>query len=216
MFRIFVILLLVTGSAPATADQQPSSDLMPPWCEYVSSFSQSRQLAALPVPLQSSGRMLFSCKAGLIWQTTEPIVEAIVYTKTGSNFKVGNEANVSELTDLIHGNMSNFLLAIMAGDFSALEQRFVIASQKGETVLTPKDETTARFLQTIRITKTDDGATVRLVDGRQQVTTMVMSAAAELNDLELSSCQMALGNDGPACAALLFPGQVAAGLTSRR
>lgn len=212
-------VLLVTALLWVTATHATDSGddtLKPESCQFVATYTQSREIKAIPAPLTSTGNMLYDCNQGLIWQTLEPAPGSIVYTTAGEHFRIDADNSVQGLNDLINLKMAALLLAMMDGDFSGLAAQFNLARKPGQVTLTPREDTTARFLRQIDVLSGDNGTTITLVDGNAQHTVINMDAARPLEGLDPEGCSEALGGAESACRALFSPGQVAAGLTPDR
>lgn len=217
-FRVGADETLPPTTPPATHDvvDQSSQPLARPPCEYTAAFSQARSVSGIPVPLKSTGRVLFSCHHGMIWQTDEPVRETIVYTLDDTHFSINGNNDARQLNDLIHRNMASLLLPMMAGDLSALEQRFIVSRDDDAILVRPRDEGTARFLKQIRIVESGDKADIAMIDGRDQTTSISVFGIAPLDSLDLERCRADPGGSALGCEALLFPQELAATLTSDR
>ena len=117
--------------------------------EMSGTFSQARQLAVLPLPLESSGNFRFDRQEGLVWQTLEPDDATLLITEQGV-FQNNSETALSGSSGL-----AAVLLAIFSGQLERLSQQFSINTsgslQDWQLLLTPLSESVAAHIESIRI-----------------------------------------------------------------
>ena len=202
-----ILCLLTTGHAVA--------DNAPP-CKYAAEFTQSRMVSGLPVPLVSTGALLVDCEQGLVWQTTDPIRQSIIYTATPHHFRVTDGREVDLLDDLVNRNMATTLLPMLGGNLEALDGQFDISEAGNTIALAPRDSATRRFLKQIEAVQETNGAVVTILDGNDLTTTITISDLQSLDVVDNARCETTLSDGEAACRALLFPAETAAGLVSDR
>lgn len=157
LFRVISLIMLCvilpTGYAA-------SLDTLPQQCHFSSQFKQTKKLSSLPVPLISSGKMYFSCQAGLIWETQEPIQESLILTRSDYHFKqLINSNNQSEtemevLDSIEIRYLSRLLIGLMSSDKEYINRTFQVNNINTLTVeLTPKGNFLSKAIKTVRIEK---------------------------------------------------------------
>lgn len=108
-------------------------------------FEQQRQLAGFSKPMISRGRFTVARERGALWLTDSPFSSQLILTRDTLIQKSG--ASVSQKLDAKQEPalraINGVLFALLAGDLSALEQRFAIqgeTSARGWSLrLTPRD-----------------------------------------------------------------------------
>jgi hypothetical protein len=104
--------------------QQSSIDIPQPPCKYTASFKQERNFDELENPVVSTGRFLFSCNRGLLWEVHIPIPDTRVYTKARLNFRIKRNAEVTQLHNIAESHTANLLLNFLGGNTEALKKDF--------------------------------------------------------------------------------------------
>lgn len=128
-------------------------------------FQERRTFAALSEPLLSRGQLLYRRPAYLEKRTDWPQPERMVVDGPYLSVTEANDAprvidlrGQPELRAMIDG-----LRSPLAGDLAALQDRFSIAAAGSLAAwsldLKPRDDRTARFLRSLRLTGRDDSIT---------------------------------------------------------
>lgn len=93
-----------------------------------SEFVQLKTLPSLNKPLQSSGIMLFSKQAGVLWRLQKPVAADLVVTSTKMLQKTARTQSELSLARSPYGSAATLLLQLMSGNESAVKQAFSIQS----------------------------------------------------------------------------------------
>ncbi len=112
-------------------------------------FTQTKNMASLPLPLESAGTFNYSKQEGVIWRTTEPLQSVLNISAAGLRFDNGAAVPGSSV-------LAETLLGIFTGDLSNLAQYFSTeVSGKLEDwkiVLAPQSKTVAEQVTKITMT----------------------------------------------------------------
>lgn len=96
-------------------------------------FEQQRQLAGFSKPMLSRGRFTVARERGALWLTDSPFSSQLILTRDALIQK--NGASVSQRLDASQEPalraINSVLFALLAGDLSALEQRFTLQGEVG-------------------------------------------------------------------------------------
>ncbi len=116
------------------------------------SFTQKKNIAGLPLPLQSAGLFNYSKQEGVVWRTTEPLQSVLNISTAGLRFDNGAAVPGSSV-------LAETLLGIFTGDLSNLAQYFS-TEVSGEPadwkiVLTPQSKMVAEQVTQITMTGAD-------------------------------------------------------------
>lgn len=93
-----------------------------------SEFVQLKTLPSLNKPLQSSGIMLFSKQAGVLWRLQKPVAADLVVTSTKMLQKTARTQSELSLARSPYGSAATLLLQLMSGNEAAVKQAFSIQS----------------------------------------------------------------------------------------
>lgn len=180
--RSLLLLPLLTLSSPVRADETLLGTLMARLAavpERRAAFRETRVFAALSMPLESRGRLLYRRPGYLEKQTDWPQPERLVVdgpwltlTEATDAPRVVDLRGQPELRAMIDG-----LRAPLAGDLAVLQERFrmnAAGSLAAWTLdMTPRDERAARFLRSLHLAGRDDWiAEIRLVQANGDEQTM--------------------------------------------
>jgi len=130
LLRLFYISLscAIFYSLTAFAVNDKPLDELPNHCYFSSQIEQKKILATLPVPLISIGKIYFSCEAGLIWHTNQPVEETLIFTTKTYQFKQDSKSTVEILNNQQTSFLSKLLLGIMSGDQEYINNNFTVNS----------------------------------------------------------------------------------------
>lgn len=206
----WLALAAVTGVA--LADQADIAAELPPapGCHYRAGFIQQRTLPSLPVPLASSGSLLFACDLGLVWHTATPIEETLVYTIGATHFRIDGAGRTEPLQGLVHDFMADLLLGLMAGDGSAVTRHFTLETvvPGAAWLLTPRGAATAEFINGIGLALADGAMTITVDGARGDRVSIATSAAETVADFDPEQCVNLVPAPQAACRALGSPDAV--------
>ncbi|KFZ30852.1 hypothetical protein IDSA_07160 [Pseudidiomarina salinarum] len=118
-------------------------------------FEQTRTIQGLPRPLISKGTLNIS-EDNIEWRTTHPVQQLLVVSAEGivdkhsdTNFR-GSEI------------IARLLMAVLSGDVKKIERNFYYAIRQPCIELKPRNESVARFIQSIESCGSPKLDTIRL------------------------------------------------------
>ena len=170
-------------NAPAEAELLTS--IFPSGCHFSGHFKQSKAMQGLPAPLTSKGDFYYSCDLGLVWHTSEPFSEAILYINGIKNFRADDDGNLVPLSGVAKYIMSNIFVRLLKGDTSYFTEEFAISQEEqGNLLLLPESETMQRGLKAIRISKHGDtssplAVSINVTDTTGQGTSVIIDNIQE-------------------------------------
>lgn len=176
MTKISLALLFSFISTCVFADDfdfiRPSS------CTFSGTFSQSKSLRGLTIPLKSEGHFYYHCEQGVVWKTFAPIQETLVFRKVldshTPSFRVEGEQVIvlkSRQTKLI-GELMNGLIG---ADANYINEQFTINHRNSDLILLPKKRRINRAIKRIELSliNTDQSSSqlqISMLDRNQQWT----------------------------------------------
>lgn len=114
-------------------------------------FEQQKQVAVLPVPLNSSGRFQFEQGKGVVWELLAPVQNKLELTSKGINF--GNEQQVSSAQQAGVEVVAKIFMGVIAGELDTLKDYFVVTAEGDSTKwvlhLTPHSANLAAYIKRI-------------------------------------------------------------------
>lgn len=199
LFILGVLTLISFTTNIKTANSQtraltPESthlqNILPNHCRFAGTFTQSKNLAGLPVPLHSSGTFLFDCELGLVWHTQQPVPETRVYTQQDLHFQIDANDEIENKDSVIQLYIADLLLGIMSADHDFIANNFSLITQQikasqhekeGEpesenksatnsVTLQPTSALLKKGLNSIRLHKTAQQLALNLLDNKNQHT----------------------------------------------
>lgn len=200
---------LLTTATWGSTDAGQLANMLPNSCLFVAEFVQKRQLPALPTPLKSDGLLFFNCHQGLIWQTLNPIDEAVIYTSQKRYFRSDGKT-FEHLNGPVHDHLAKLLLSLMGADTKVLLQQFAVATdeQQGSLTLTPLDSGLQRALTEIQLISTTSGQTIHIANKNKQTTEIQLLNIKNLSEKDekqfKQTCLKAVGRP-QACSLLAAP-----------
>ena len=151
---------LAMADENGTAEEQLLASVFPSGCNFSGQFNQQKAMQGLPVPLNSNGDFFYSCDLGLVWHTSEPFSEAVLYVNSTNNFRAEDDGALTPLSGVARYVMSNIFVRLLKGDTGYFTDEFAISQEDaGDLVLLPESEMMRKGLQAIRISKTGDDTT---------------------------------------------------------
>lgn len=200
-----------------SAEKQLLSAVFPKTCHFSGLFVQKKEIQGLAFPLQSSGDFLFSCDLGLIWNTTAPFNEALLYANAKTNYKVDEHGNIEEMSGTTRYVMSRFFLRLLNGDADYFAQEFkVTLTEDGSgTILTPESDFMKKGIEGILIENfnPDEKAlslNVKITDATGQATHITIKSIVEYSldgrTEAYKQCKVLYPNPSKWCRLLRSPG----------
>ena len=159
MMRSYGAALILLISVASTLTAASDDDLLTQLAEraranatVTGSFTQQKNIAGLPLPLESAGLFNYSKQEGVVWRTTEPLQSVLNISAAGLRFDNNKAVPGSSV-------LAETLLGIFTGDLSNLAQYFStdVSGKPADwkIVLTPQSETVAEQVTQITMTGAD-------------------------------------------------------------
>lgn len=135
-------------------------DYLPDHCVFTGEFSQEKTRPSLPIPINTSGQLYFSCQDGIIWQNNSPDAakETLIFTNKEFHFRA-NKNKYSDLEVLNSTEIYSFaslLLALMSADKAYLNKSFTSSIQEDVLIMKPKSFFLKKALASVTVKKVDD------------------------------------------------------------
>lgn len=160
----FGMLFFLSSLCLATTDKKNDSQtlenelrsLMPTECVFSTQFTQTKKTT--PFTLTSNGILFYSCDYGLLWKSTTPFIETLIYKKNSLNFRIEEDGTREKLTSIAHRNLGKFLLHLLDGNVAYFFDAFDVTKETKETkdatelLLTPKNKHMKKAIQSISLT----------------------------------------------------------------
>ncbi|MFL0798863.1 MAG: hypothetical protein K6L80_00320 [Agarilytica sp.] len=186
--RIFHITsFFITISLSITGISLPLEKMIPETCYASGTYAQSKTLEGIKSPLNSSGRFIFSCKAGLIWGTESPISETLIYTSNGKQFTIDDD-HAKPINNRAHQHIGKLLNGIIGGNAQYLKKYFTESTSSNNTVLTPKNRRMKKFISSITLRKQHDTSIISIDLLPEQRLVLEISDTKNYDTLDLHSC----------------------------
>ncbi len=172
-------LALLACSTIATANDLPLNDTA---CEFLGTFQQEKFIAELDAPLNSSGQFYHHCRHGVIWSTTEPIIETLVMRKTGKGFLL-NDTGMTKLKSRQGKFISKLLNSLMSNDQDTLRRQFAITElAKDRYQLIPVKPSLKRGIKRIELFFNEPSLSVSVTDRNAQKTQITSTQTSKFGD----------------------------------
>lgn len=161
---VWMFTVLGNTAAVAAQDEKAEASLLsaifPSNCSFSGLFSQQKAISGVPAPLKSAGDFFYACDLGLVWHTSEPFSEAVLYVNSTNNFKAEDDGTLTPLSGVARYVMSNIFVPLLQGETSYFTQEFTVSQEdNGSILLLPESETMQKGLQAIRISRADETST---------------------------------------------------------
>jgi len=196
--------------------------LMPTKCVFSTQFTQVKKTSLFT--LTSSGTLFYSCDYGLLWKSTTPFIETLIYKKNTLNFRIEEDNTRERLTSMAHRNLGKFLLHLLDGDvtyfFDAFDVTFNVKTETNNhsgLLLTPKSKFMKKAIQSISLTMLPDPEPVtntkpllrlgiRINHANEDITDITIDNIITFqpeNDTQLDIfCTKTVGKNNDACKTL--------------
>lgn len=164
-------------------------------CQFAGTFKQVKQLEGIDLGIVSNGVFFHHCNKGVIWSTTEPLLETLVMRRDGKGFVVSNNEQ-NQLESRQGKFLSSLLNSLMSGDQNAIEKQFKLStSETGVITLTPKKRSLKRAIKSINVERSLDAKSVNIIIiDRHLQKTAINSTQTEMysNDSVLKNCKLSI------------------------
>ena len=211
---LFSLLLFCPGVAALGAALGASLEpFVNSECRFGGEFQQRKTIPGLPHVLESGGRYLFDCEAGIIWRTARPIRETLVFTFDGRHYQVADDGAVTSKEGRVQAFIGELMLTMISGAEQRLRREFELAATGERTlVLVPKTRHLRRALDHVKLRRLADardglpaGVAVDIVDRNQQIVAVIAEVDRVYRSAQAfaSHCATAVGNHGATVCRLL-------------
>lgn len=190
LFRSIFLTLLLSGGVllPSAAATASSTAFLPSQCYMSGSYTQLRELEGLDSAIETTGKFLYSCEHGLIWQTRTPEPELLIYTRSKQNYLVHPDHKVEATQSRAHRYLGSLLNNLIGGDSNKIDKDFSSEVNDQSLTLSPKKRAMKRFLKTIRISRHEHKTHITLQHKNETQTEITVYAVTPLDALEQSHC----------------------------
>jgi len=219
-FVLMAIVPLLCTSNSASADsllpsllidpQKQSHDAQQPPCKYTGDFKQERTFEELNKPVVSTGRFLFSCNRGLLWEVRKPIADTRVYSTAQLNFQVKRNASVIQLYGIAETRTAKLLLSFLSGDTEALSKDFDLkplndGNTLGTIILTPKNKSVQARLTQLIVQQESDSVRITIQAPAAGDIVISIDNIESFEQSERIACREFSQQAQPNCSVLLRP-----------
>lgn len=178
------------------------------YCQFSGSFEQVKQLDGVDQGIVSNGVFFHHCDIGVIWSTTQPLIETLVMRRDGKGFVITD--NEEQQLESRQGKfLSSLLNSLMSGDQNTIEKQFELRiSDIGIIQLTPRKRSLKRAIKSITVQRSHEKKTVNItIIDRNSQKTLINSVRTETydNGFILDNCKKSISTDSSSCGLLLHP-----------
>ena len=215
----FSITALMTLAAPQTFAERETQtlsleaeyefkEILPKSCDLSGSFRQEKYIDNIPRPLASEGDFLFACASGLIWRTTSPITESVIFLNNGRIYLESN-AELKKSNSVVMKTLSRLLLNMLSGDASYFYHHFTLSRGVTDDItveLTPKTKAFKRALKAIGLKTKESGIDLNILDNSGQSTLIEITSFIGNHDMSSADrCATQYASSTEACDILFAP-----------
>lgn len=197
-----VVLLALSPLALAQSQPQLLSEHLPEDCYHSGHYHQSERVAGLPKPLITTGSFVFDCHHGLIWHTQTPIVETIIYRRSGDALLIAQQGEQTRLEGRLHKSIGTLLNNLIGGNSDYLVKNFTLQSASNGVTLTPKKRRLQKFLQQVNLQHRGEEVTLSLHFSAEESTSVAISAKKTYAELDEQACVAIATIPPKSCRAL--------------
>lgn len=176
MVKVFiVVLLLVTKFFSVSAMSQENTkqeeisllkDILPSTCHFTGQFVQEKEITGLPIPISSIGDFFYSCGLGLIWNSSTPVEEVLLFVNANTHFRIDEQGKIEPLSGKVRYGMSRIFLRLLKGDNEYFADEFAVSLlENGVTQLVPESSFMKKGIDSIQIIKnqnTEGGISLKI------------------------------------------------------
>lgn len=201
----------IAADAGENLQPDPGASLnhyLPESCYQTGRYTQQKSVAGIKKLLATEGNFAFACDKGLLWHTSLPLTETLVYQLQGGTQLVHADGSSQKLSGTLQRHLGQMLNHLLGGNSAYLEKTFVIAASETGIQLTPRKKRMEKFLRNIQITRSSDAVTIRMQHQGDEFTAIRVFDLQSLPSLSAAQCAQLLsaGNSvAIACQQLLTP-----------
>lgn len=189
-FRYIISLslsMLTLNVMASSANSEPLANFFPSACHVSGHYTQNQSLKSIEETLRSDGRFIFSCGQGLIWHTTSPFEETIVYSNDQET-KRFDGATFASIDSRLHKFLGTLLNNLIGGNHSYLEKHFTIENSENALVLHPKKKRLKKFIKDIQLVFSESGTTFQINHPENTATQILIHEIVEYASFDESFC----------------------------
>lgn len=164
MKKFLVALLIASASVSAFSETQAKNDAtllaqLSARSKAIQSlqghFVQQKNIAVLPVPLNSTGKFQFEQGKEVIWETLTPVQSTLRLTPKGIRFE--NEQGKDQAAAQQAGVdvVAKIFMGVIAGELESLDTYFSVHAsgdtKQWQLLLTPRSPNLAAYIQNIKL-----------------------------------------------------------------
>lgn len=201
----------IAADAGENLQPDPSASLsyyLPESCYQTGRYTQQKSVAGINKLLETEGNFAFACDKGLLWHTSLPLNETLVYQLQGGTQLVHADGSSQKLSGTVQRHLGQMLNHLLGGNSAYLEKTFVIAASETGIQLTPRKKRMEKFLRNIHITRSSDAVTIRMQHQGDEFTAIRVFELQSLPALSAAQCAHLLSTGNTvaiACQQLLTP-----------
>lgn len=199
-----VWLLALFTSVTYAQTQEPSlTTYLPDDCYHSGDYRQSEIVSGLSRPLITTGSYVYDCRQGLIWHTQTPIVETIVYARSGDTLLITEHGERRQLESRVHRRIGELLNQLIGGNSGYIRKTFTLQPAANGFTLTPNNRRMKKFLSAVKLNNHSDGVTLTLQHPDNESTSVDISERVAHANLDEASC-IAIATIPPTSCRALF------------
>ena len=201
IFLTFLCFSCVAQTVDKTANEntttfENNTKLPDSPCSFSGSFNQTKTVAGLNKNLESSGSFFYHCQDGVIWSTTSPINETLIFSRAGNNTQI-KEQKISKLKGRQGKLLGKLLNTMMSGNQSEIMQQFslnTIDAKTNQFELLPKKKSLKRAIKEIKLTFTKTNNS-ELISELDQINIQIRDRKDQLTSIESTQTNIFDTND---------------------
>lgn len=184
------------------------NDYLPESCYQTGRYTQQKSVAGINKLLATEGNFAFACDKGLLWHTSLPLTETLVYRLQGGTQLVRADGSSQRLAGTVQRHLGQMLNHLLGGNSEYLEKTFVVTATETGIQLVPRKKRMEKFLRNIHITRSSDAVTIRMQHQGDEFTAIRVFEMQSLTSLSAPECAQMLSaghSVAIACQQLLTP-----------
>lgn len=195
---ISCLLLIILSASPLLAVGAPALQaFLPETCYQVGHYEQQKSLRGVTKRVETQGTFAFACDKGLLWHTSSPLTETLVYQLQGGTHLVRADGTQQKLSGAVQRQLGQMLNKLLGGNTAYVEKNFTITPNDEGIRLTPRSKRMGKFLQRIDITRVNDAINIHLQHQADEYTAIRVHGIRTLPALDLGECIRQLAAEPP-------------------
>lgn len=181
-------LLGASCALGAGSPAQLLESYLPETCYQTGFYQQQKSLAGITKVLETSGNFTFACDKGLLWHTSDPLNETLVYQLQGNTQLVSADGSSKKMSGTLQRQLGKMLNQLIGGNQRYLDKTFFIDATDAGVRLTPRAKRMEKFLRAIDISRGDDSVTIRMQHQGDEFTLIRVYQLQALDHLDMAQC----------------------------